>query len=106
MTRLVLALVTVLLFLLVPAQARAGELIDRAVAGLQSDNVYLDPEAAPTLTDAQAEELSDRIIDQRAGPMYVVVAPEDIAGEAGGDPTAALGQIGTEIRVRATYVMI
>ena len=106
MTRLALALVTVLLFLLVPAQARAGELIDRAVAGLQSDNVYLDPEAAPTLTDAQAEELSDRIIDQRAGPMYVVVAPEDIAGEAGGDPTAALLQIGTEIRVRATYVMI
>jgi len=38
-------LITALLVLLLPAQARAGTLIDRAVAGLQTDNVYVDPDA-------------------------------------------------------------
>ena len=106
MRRLALVFAALLALLLVPAQARAGELIDRAVAGLQSDNVYVDPEASPTLTDTEAEELRDRIADQRTGPLYVVVAPEEIADEAGGDPTAALGEISTAVNVRGTYVMI
>ena len=101
-----LLLVTLALLLLAPAPARAGELIDRAVAGLRSDNIYVDPGADPTLTDAQVEELEDRIIDQRAGPLYVVVAPEEIVGEAGGDATAALGQIGSGVQVEATYVIV
>jgi hypothetical protein len=99
------ALLLVLL-LLVPAQARAGELIDRAVAGLESDNIYVDPEADPKLTEAEAEELRDRIVEQRAGPLYVVVAPEEIAAEAGGDPTQALGQIGERVGRPGTYVIV
>jgi hypothetical protein len=95
-----------LLLLLAPAQARAGELIDRAVAGLESDNVYVDPDADPTLTSAQEAELRDRIVDERAGPMYVVVAPEEIAGEAGGDPTQALGEIAQGVRRNGTYVIV
>jgi hypothetical protein len=95
-----------LLLLLAPAQARAGELIDRAVAGLQTDNVYVDPDADPTLTDAQAAELRDRIVDERAGPMYVVVVPEEIAQEAGGDPTQALGEIAEGTGRAGTYVIV
>ena len=64
-----------LLLLLAPAQARAGELIDRAVAGLRADNVYVDPEADPRLSDEQADELRQRIVDERAGPMFVVDRP-------------------------------
>ena len=51
-----------LLLLLLPAPAHAGELIDRAVDGLSSDNVYVDPDANPALTEAQAEALRDRIV--------------------------------------------
>jgi hypothetical protein len=95
-----------LLLLLLPAQARAGELIDRAVAGLQSDNVYVDPEADPTLTGAQADELRERIVDERAGPMYVVIAPQEISREAGGDPGQALREIAERVRQSGTYVIV
>jgi hypothetical protein len=104
--RLVLLLAPLLLLLLLPAQARAGELIDRAVEGLRSDNVYVDPEADPTLSAAEADALRDRIVEQRAGPMYVVVAPAEIAGEAGGDPARALGRIGEAVDRGATYVIV
>jgi hypothetical protein len=104
MIRLALVLIGVFLFL--PAPAHAGELIDRAVTGLQSDNVYVDPDADPSLTDAQAEALRDRIVEERAGPMYVVIAPEEIVSEAGGDPAAALGQIGETLERNGTYVIV
>jgi hypothetical protein len=104
--RRVLLLAPLLLLLLLPAQARAGELIDRAVEGLRSDNVYVDPEADPTLSAAEADALRDRIVEQRAGPMYVVVAPAEIAGEAGGDPARALGRIGAAVDRGATYVIV
>jgi hypothetical protein len=104
--RRVLLLAPLLLLLLLPAQARAGELIDRAVEGLRSDNVYVDPESDPTLSAAEADALRDRIVEQRAGPMYVVVAPAEIAGEAGGDPARALGRIGEAVDRGATYVIV
>jgi hypothetical protein len=104
--RRALLLIPLLLLLVVPAQARAGELIDRAIAGLESDYVYVDPDADPSLTEAQADELRDRIVAERAGPMYVVVAPERIAREAGGDPAAALGQIAEGVRRNGTYVIV
>jgi len=103
---LLLAPLLLLLLLLVPAQARAGELIDRAIAGLASDNVYVDPDADPTLTDAEVSELRDRIVDQRAGPLFVVVARREIVREAGGDPTAAVGQIAQATRQGGTYVLV
>jgi hypothetical protein len=104
--RRALLLIPLLLLLLAPAQARAGELIDRAIAGLESDNVYVDPDADPTLTDAQAAELRDRIVSERAGPMYVVIAPRDIMREAGGDPAAALGEIAQGNQRAGTYVIV
>jgi hypothetical protein len=104
--RRALLLIPLLLLLLAPAQARAGELIDRAIAGLESDNVYVDPDADPSLTDAQAEELRDRIVSERAGPMYVVIASPDIAAEAGGDPGQALREIYIGLRRAGTYVIV
>jgi hypothetical protein len=103
--RRALLIVPLLLAFAVPAPAQAGELIDRAVAGLRDDNVYVDPEADPTLTDAEAAGLRNRILDNRAGPMYVVVAPSAISAEAGGDPTAALREIGETLDRPGTYVI-
>ncbi|MGI8780718.1 MAG: hypothetical protein ACR2L8_11255, partial [Solirubrobacteraceae bacterium] len=98
-------LLSLLLVLAAPASAQAGELIDRAVAGLETDNVYVDPDADPTLTDQQANALRDRIASARAGPMYVVVAPQAIRGEAGGDPAEALREIANTVKRRGTYVI-
>ncbi len=75
-------LIAALLVLVAPAPAHAGALIDRAVEGLQSDNVYVDPDADPTLTAAQADALRDRIVSERADPMYVVVAPRAIVARS------------------------
>jgi hypothetical protein len=102
---LVVLLPIVLLLLLIPAPAQAGELIDRAVAGLQSDNVYVDPEADPTLSAAEADELRDRISSAGAAPMYVIVAPEEIRGEAGGDLGAAAFEIAETKQAPGTYVI-
>lgn len=104
--RRALVLLLPILLLAFPGTARAGELMDRAVAGLQSDNVYVDPEADPTLTRAEAEMLRDRIASSGAAPMYVIVAPEEIRGEAGGDPGAALEQIVNRVRQPGTYAIV
>jgi hypothetical protein len=101
-----LLLLVPLLLLLLPVPAQAGELIDRAVAGLRSDNVYVDPDADPSLTDAQADALGDRIASSGAAPMYVVVAPEAIRGEAGGDAGLALREIAETSGKRGTYAIV
>jgi hypothetical protein len=103
--RRVLPLVALLLLLALPSSAQAGELIDRAVEGLRSDNVYIDPDADPALTEEQADGLRNRIVDAGADPMYVVVASPDIGREAGGDPAAALRQIGLTLGQPGTYVI-
>ena len=62
------ALVLALLLSLVAAPpAHAGELIDRAVAGLQANNVYVDPDADPKLSDADVEQAVRRD-RRRTGP--------------------------------------
>ncbi|MEZ0291740.1 MAG: hypothetical protein ACAH82_04335, partial [Solirubrobacteraceae bacterium] len=99
-------LIAALLVLVAPAPAHAGALIDRAVEGLQSDNVYVDPDADPTLTAAQADALRDRIVSERADPMYVVVAPRAIVNEAGGSAAGALREIGNTLDQRGTYVIV
>jgi hypothetical protein len=97
--------IALLLLLSAPAPARAGELIDRAVAGLESDNVYVDPDADPTLSAAEADELRDRISSAGAAPMYVIVAPEEIRGEAGGDLADAAREIAEAKQAQGTYVI-
>jgi hypothetical protein len=106
MRRVLLLVPILLLLLLLPAQARAGELIDRAVAGLQSDNVYVDPDADPSLSSSEADALRDRIASSGAAPMYVVVAPEAIRGEAGGDAGLALREIAETSGRRGTYAIV
>src|SRR5687767_11912458 len=103
MRRLLLALVVLLVF--APA-ARAGELIDRAASELQQDNVYVDPDADPTLTDEQAQALRARIASEGAGPMYVAVMPAAIAGEAGGSTLEATGRMARAVGdPQGTYIL-
>lgn len=102
MRRLLLALV---LLLALPAPAHAGELIDRAVAGLQTSNVYVDPDAEG-FTEAEAADLRERIRTSGAAPMFVVVAPPEIADEAGGDPSNALADIANAVGREGVYAIV
>ncbi|HZB77899.1 MAG TPA: hypothetical protein VE526_16835, partial [Solirubrobacteraceae bacterium] len=104
MRRLVLAVLLLLVF--APA-AQAGELIDRAAQELQTgDNVYVDPDADPTISEAEEEALRDRISSAGAGPMYVAIMPEEIRDEAGGSVLQATGDIARQVGdPRGTYVV-
>jgi hypothetical protein len=99
-------LITALLLLIAPPAAHAGELVDSAVAALATDNVYVDPDASPTLTAAEADELRARIDSAGAAPMYVAVMPEAIKQEAGGSAGEALRQIGLGLDRPGTYVLV
>ena len=100
------ALLGLLLLLVLASPARAGELIDRAVAGLASDNVYVDPDADPSLSDAEAAALRDRIAARGRGADVRRRAPAAIRDEAGGDPAEALRLIVGQVRRRGTYAIV
>jgi len=58
--------------------------VDDTVRALARDPVYVHPDADPTLTDAQADALRDRIAAQGAGPLYLAVLPDGVRSGAGG----------------------
>lgn len=73
--------------LLVPA-AQAGPIIDRAVAALNSDPVYVDPAAELSPTAGEQERLRRRIDRAGAGPVYIVVLPSAAERRPGAARTA------------------
>src|SRR5918994_5736266 len=102
--RLLLALVLLLVF--APA-ARAGELIDRAVSELGTDNVYVDPDADPSISDSQAEALRERISAEGASPMYVAIMPRDIVDETGGSARQAMAAVARGVgNPQGTYILV
>jgi hypothetical protein len=100
---LLVCLVAVLAF---PAIAEAGEIIDRAAAGLQSDPVYVDPAAKPTISAEDADRLRERIATSGAGPVYVAVLPAGARNEAGGDATSVIEELSKSVRRRGTYAVV
>ena len=90
---------------LAPA-AQAGPIVDRAVAGLQNDPVYVDAAAKPTITDAQQAELERRIAASGAGPLYLAILPDSASAEAGGSPDEVLRAIASGVHRRGTYAVV
>ena len=98
------AFVPLLLTLLVAAApAHAQGTLSEAARALDTDPVYVDPDAERALTDAEVGRLRDAIREQEAGPLYLVVLPQSAADEAGGDPSNALREIAQELREPGTY---
>lgn len=90
---------------LAPA-AHAGPIIDRAVAALQNDPVYVDPAANPAITDAQKTELEQRILAGGSAPLYLAILPDSASAEAGGSPDEVLRAIASSVNRRGTYAVV
>jgi LPXTG-motif cell wall-anchored protein len=93
------------LALAVPAGALVGG-IDKAVQGLRSSPVYVDPGARNVLSESDARRIAREIDAKNAGPMYIVVLPAAAADAAGGDPVSVLREIQKQLGRPGVYAGI
>jgi hypothetical protein len=103
MRLLVLLLVLVLAAWAAPA-AWAGPLVDGAARDLRSDPVYVHPDAEPTLTVAEADELRTRI-EESGEPIFVAILPAAAGEEVGGDVDDVLRELG-QTGPAGTYAVV
>jgi uncharacterized membrane protein YgcG len=102
-----------LLFLLVvaalalPAAASATPyFVDQATSALRSDPVYVHPDAEPTISEAEADRLRERIASSNPGPVYIAIMPRAARNEAGGDAADWLRTLVNALRRRGTYAVV
>jgi hypothetical protein len=88
------------------AQTTTSSTIERAIDGLRSDPVYVDPGASSSLSDREADQLRQKIEEADAGPIYVAVLPQSARNEAGGSTEAVLTEIAEGMSERGTYVVV
>src|SRR4051794_5091873 len=105
-SRIALSAAAALCVLAFAPDARAGAIIDRAAQSLQSDPVYVDPQAKPTISAAEERRLENEIARAGGGPIYVAVLPGAARGEAGGDAGEALRVLATEVGRRGAYAIV
>src|SRR5258708_4748380 len=90
-----------------PASALAGPIISRATAALRSGSVYVDPAAAATLSQSQANALRTAIASQDAGRIKIAVLPQAAANEVpGARPNAVVLALAKAVGKPATYGVI
>jgi hypothetical protein len=80
--------------------------VDEAARALSSDAVYVHPDAAETLSQAEADALRDKIAQANAGPVYIAVLPEEARTQAGGSTTEVLTQIVNSLQRDGTYAVV
>ena len=90
---------------LVPG-ARAGPIIDRAVAALHSGPVYVDPTAELAPSAADQGRLRQKIDSAGAGPVYIAILPNAAELEAGGSPDGVLQAIHDGLGLKGTYAAV
>ena len=89
------------------AQTSVGErILVRAVDALRSDPVFVDPQAASSMSDREADSIRDAIAEANVGAIYVAVLPEEARLEAGGTTGAVLQEIGNTLERNGTYIVI
>jgi hypothetical protein len=92
--------------LVAPPAALAGAVVDRAVASLRSDPVYVDARAERAIGDDAADRLRERIAAADAGPIYVAILPTGAQSEAGGDPGGVVDLLHRELGRDGTYAVV
>jgi hypothetical protein len=88
------------------ANARAGERIDAAVAALQTNPVYVDPNAQLAVGTADQARLRAAIDSSGGGPVYIAILPLAAEDETGGDPDGVLQAIHDGLRRPGTYAVV
>ncbi len=106
MKRLVVLAVAVAAALALGAQARAGERIDAAVAGLQANPVYVDPDAELAIGSAEQDRIRSAIDTSGAGPVYIAILPAAAENETGGNPDGVLQALHDGMRRPGTYAVV
>jgi hypothetical protein len=101
-----LLFLSIVVALALPGNALAGPIIDRAARALESNPVYVDPDAEPSISSADAERLRERIATAGAGPLYVAILPGEARDEAGGDATEVIPQLARALGRRGTYAVV
>ena len=91
--------------ILVPA-AQAGPIIDRAIAALNSDSVYVDPAAELAIPPADQDRLRRKVDGAGAGPLYIAILPTAAEQEAGGSPDGVLQAIHDGLGRKGTYAFV
>jgi hypothetical protein len=86
--------------------AEAGPIVERAVAALQSDPVYVDPAAELAPSAADQNRLQQKIDSAGAGPVFIVILPNAAELEAGGSPDGVLQAIHDGLRLKGTYAAV
>lgn len=69
------ALVALLVAAPAAAQTTTGSALETAVEALRRDPVYVDPDAEPTITDAQAEALRNRVVELERPVFIAILSP-------------------------------
>src|SRR5262249_33692833 len=100
--RVAVLLVSLVAMLLPAAAAAHGGAVDDAVETFETTPVYVDPNADPTISDARAQALADRIGSIRP-PIYIAVLDEqdDARHDVVHEMVEGLGKPGTYVAVVA-----
>jgi hypothetical protein len=88
------------------ANARAGERIDAAVAALQTNPVYVDPDAQLAIGSADQDRIRAAIDSSNAGAVYIAILPLAAENETGGNPDGVLQAIHDGLGRPGTYAVV
>ena len=105
MKRLLLLASATAALVLVPA-AQAGPIVDRAIAALNSDPVYVDRAAELAISPADQDRLRRKLDSAGAGPVYIAILPTAAEQEAGGSPDGVLQAIHDGLGRKGTYALV
>jgi hypothetical protein len=86
--------------------AQAGPIIDRAVAALNSDPVYVDPAAELAASSADQDRLRRQIDGAGAGPIYIAILAKGAEQEAGGNADGVLQALHDGLGRKGTYAAV
>jgi hypothetical protein len=86
--------------------AQAGERIDAAVSALQTDPVYVDPDAELSISGADQARLRQAVDQAGAGPVYIAILPLAAENETGGNPDGVLQALHDGLHRPGTYAVV
>jgi hypothetical protein len=88
------------------APAGAGTIVDSAAKALESDPVYVAPNAEKAITDAEKRRLEREIRTEGHGPIYIAILPSAALDEAGGSATGIIDEVHRELGRRGVYAVV